>query len=99
MKAADVCRYADISYRQLDHWTRQGYLEAYGVSEPGSGNKREYSRAQADKARLMQCMISVGFEVSFAEKVASFAIVGEYKLHVGHGITLLIEPHEHKDKP
>lgn len=99
VKAADVVRYAEISYRQLDHWCRQGYLKPLGHhgANPGSGRDREFSRDEANKAKMMQCLISLGFEVHLAEKVATFAVLGEYNLYVGHGVTLKIEPHDHKE--
>lgn len=100
MKAADLCRLAEISYRQLDYWTTRGYLTPYGIEEsrnPGIGNRREYSRSMVEKARMMSCLITLGFEVHLAERVASFSIAGEHKLHLGHGITLTIEKHDHRE--
>jgi DNA-binding transcriptional MerR regulator len=97
MKAPDLVHYSGISYRQLDYWTSRGYLKTYHDSNPGSGTAREYPFDQAKKARLMLCLITLGFEVHLAEKISAFAVLGEYKLHLGHGVTLLIEDHEHKD--
>jgi DNA-binding transcriptional MerR regulator len=98
MKAQDLCRYSDISYRQLDYWTTQGYLKTYAASNPGSGREREYPYDQAKKARLMKCLIELGFEVHLSNKIATFAAIGEYNLFLGHGVTLRIEDHEHKEK-
>lgn len=102
MKASDLCRATGISYRQLDHWCRQGYLSAQGQvgNTPGSGHQREFTTTQVRKARSMKCMIDLGFEVWLAEKVAQLLIDNpECKsIHLGHGVTALIEPHNHSDK-
>jgi hypothetical protein len=95
----DLCRDADISYRQLDHWCTKGYLVPAGRDRnPGTGQSREFPWEMVKKARLMSCLIKLGFEVQLAEKVATFAAAGEFKLAIGHGVTLTIEPHEHKEK-
>lgn len=98
MKAKDLLRYASITYRQLDHWCTKGWLVPYGrgSQNPGIGNDREFSREQADKARLMSCLISSGFVTHQAEKIAQAAAVGHNKhIFIGHGLTLMVEPHNH----
>lgn len=97
MKGPELIRFAEISYRQLDYWTTRGYLTTYQSANPGSGSVREYPFAQAKKARLMKCLIELGFELHLAEKIAAFAVLGEYNLHLGHGVTLKIEDHTHTD--
>ena len=37
----------------------------------------------------------LGFEVHLAEKISSFATVGEYRLAIGHGVTVIIDKHDH----
>lgn len=90
--------YADISYRQLDHWCTKGWLVPTGrqSQNPGSGRQRSFTKEQADKARLMKCLIDLGMATEVTEKIAQLSAVrGIKKLYIGHGVTLLIEPHTH----
>jgi DNA-binding transcriptional MerR regulator len=98
VKAKDLQRYAAISYRQIDHWCTKGWLVPIGrqSQNPGSGKDREFSQEQADKARLMSCLVSLGFATERAEKIAHLTVHKDAKrLYIGHGVTLLIEPHSH----
>ena len=58
-----------ITYRQLDHWARQGYLRPVnGFS--GSGRDREWPLAEAEIARRMVRLVAAGLSV---EQAARFA--------------------------
>lgn len=98
MNASDLCDYADITYRQLDHWCRQGYIKAQGENgnTPGSGIHREFSDDEADKARNIRCLTHVGFEVHQAEKIAQSVKLGNVRIHLGHGVTIMYEKHRHR---
>lgn len=101
MRAPELCRAADITYRQLDHWCRQGYIEPYGDigATPGSGNVREFSPKMVRKAKSMKCLIDIGFEVQLAARIAGLLVNNPdtKSVHIGHGVTVLIEPHTHKE--
>jgi MerR HTH family regulatory protein len=60
---------AGITYRQLDHWTKRGYLHAENPS-PGSGRKRRWSEGEKQVAALMLRLISAGLTVEAASAVA-----------------------------
>lgn len=58
----ETARTVGITYRQLDHWTRNGYVEAK-VSDPGSGGFRRYLHADLfDLVRLAR-LVEVGLTV------------------------------------
>lgn len=98
MRAPQLCTYADITYRQLDHWCTKGWLVPMGrqSQNPGSGRQREFTQKQADKARIMSCLTSIGIATEKAEKIAEYHISKDAKrIYIGHGVTLLIEPHSH----
>lgn len=58
-----------ITYRQLDHWQRKGYLRPVnGFS--GSGRDREWPLAEVEIARRMGRLVAAGLSV---EQAARFA--------------------------
>lgn len=92
--------YAGISYRQLDHWCTKGWIDTIGrgTRNPGSGQQREFTTEQANKAKLMWCLSLTGFKTDVAERIANHAVKQNVKsFHLGHGVTVLIEPHTHKE--
>lgn len=48
----ELANAAAVSYRQADHWTRQGYL-APAVEARGSGTQRLYPPSEAVVARIL----------------------------------------------
>lgn len=49
-----------------------------------------------EKARIMGCLVKLGFAVDVAEKIAQkVEIEGNKSLYLGHGVTVLIEKHTH----
>lgn len=57
-----------ITYRQCDHWTRLGLLKPLHVG--GSGNAREWTRAELDVARVMGRLVAAGLKPEPASRVA-----------------------------
>lgn len=53
MNSAEVCRRAGVSYRQLDHWIKMGYLTP-AVDAKGSGHPRTYSTEDAIVATVLK---------------------------------------------
>jgi len=80
-----------VTYRQLDWWTRQGYLHAR--EETGSGYSRSYTESEKNVARLMGRLVRVGFSAGFAGKVARAFLEGDRESKVvdlGEGIKIRI---------
>lgn len=46
LTSAQLCEALGISYRRLDHWVRQGYLEADVRPAAGPGSQRLFSEEQ-----------------------------------------------------
>lgn len=67
MLARNVARYAGITYRQLDSWTRESYLVLHA---PGSGHERNYPDQEARVAWWMARLIEAGFTVRSAADIA-----------------------------
>lgn len=69
MNAADVARLTRVSYRQVDYWTRCGYLQP-GRDKTGSGYPRDYDEAQVKRVWMMGQLVDVGFTPLGAYTVA-----------------------------
>lgn len=65
---------AGLSYRQVDHWTRMGYLHTIGNPTPGSGGgpayTREYDDDQVSLACQMSRLVKAGIPMPKAHHVA-----------------------------
>jgi len=67
----DLAARADISYRQLDHWTRTGRLTpASRHPDHGSGYPRHYPPDQVTLACLMARLTHAGLAVDPAHTIA-----------------------------
>lgn len=60
---------AEPTQRQLDYWTKRGYLRPQVVS-PGSGVAREWPIREREIARLMKRLVDAGLTVALAARVA-----------------------------
>lgn len=66
---------AGITYRQLDHWCKTGYLRP-AVASPGSGYQRKFPPEEREIARLMVSLTAVGVEPSAAARAARDGVEG-----------------------
>ena len=65
-----VAREAGISYRQLDHWIRRGWVIPDGEASPGSGFPREWTDAEALVVRVMGRLVRAGLPPHMAHEIA-----------------------------
>lgn len=79
---AQVAERTGASPRQLDHWTRRGWLDA---QMPGTGYRAEWSMAAIQAARLMARLVAAGLTPAAAARVAR----GEREL--APGVTVHLE--------
>ena len=72
MNSQEVCNYAGITYRQLDHWTTRGYIAPADAQDrnPGTGKVREWTRHGAETARRIRTLVELGFTLPIAVDVA-----------------------------
>jgi DNA-binding transcriptional MerR regulator len=78
-----------ISYRQLDHWCRRGYLKP--EANPGSGYGREFSDSEVEVAKLMAQLVHAGFQAGKAAKVARrVKTSGVTRLRIADGVILVL---------
>lgn len=62
LTGAETARAAGITYRQLDYWTREGYITAK-VADPGSGVFRRYLPEQVEQVRVLARLTRIGLPV------------------------------------
>lgn len=67
MQASSVVRYAGISYRQLDHWVRERYLN---VAQTGSGHHRDFAEREAVVAWWVARLAEAGLTHVVAAQIA-----------------------------
>lgn len=75
--AYDLATDANITYRQLDYWTRVGYITAQR-QQPGQGRStrnRVYDDTNADRARLMGKLVNSGLTAQAAHIAATHTAV------------------------
>jgi hypothetical protein len=60
----------NISYRQLDHWCREGYLKPEG----GNGTQRSWSEIEIKIGRMMSRLVAIGMTPSAASGYARSAV-------------------------
>lgn len=87
MNSTQVTAFAEITYRQLDHWARLGLLGAQ-VQSPGSGVSRDWTWEQARKAKTMGRLVHLGFGVPLAASVADCLSAGWLVVPLGDGLSL-----------
>jgi hypothetical protein len=60
---------AGVTYRQLDYWTRRGWIRADGHGK-GSGRPRCWPALERSTATLMARLVGVGFHPAAAAPIA-----------------------------
>ena len=69
LSAHDVCRYAGISYRQLDYWIRVGAITPTQRAH-GSGTQRRFTQGEARAIRLAATLRTLGAPIATIGAVA-----------------------------
>lgn len=73
MTGPTLADHAGITYRQLDHWVRQGWLRpAHVVGHPsrGTGHRRVFMGLEIVKAEHMGRLVNLGARPAVAAEVA-----------------------------
>lgn len=79
------------TYRQIDYWTRVGYLEPE-AGTPGSGYSRRWSERDRRMAYLIVRLSLLGIEVPKAAAYARSLLDNEGPTRIEYmGVTLTIE--------
>lgn len=73
MKALDLCHRAGITYRQLDYWSRVGYVHERNPG-PGSGYSRDYDDTEVAVAMRMGALVRARVQVRDAASTARWMV-------------------------
>lgn len=65
--ATAVASACGITYRRLDYWSRQGYLD---IPSRGSGHPRDLTQDQATAVGVLAALVAAGLEPQVAAEVA-----------------------------
>jgi DNA-binding transcriptional MerR regulator len=89
MNAADLAEHAGITYRQLDYWTRQGWLRHASM---GSGKDRDYTSTEAHVCVWMARFVRLGVT---PVRAASYARewVAHGRASLGEGLEIVPSDH------
>lgn len=59
-----------LTFRQVDYWTRQGYLRTVDSQVDGTGRPREFQSTELQIALRMRDLVECGFSPSAAHRLA-----------------------------
>jgi MerR-like DNA binding protein len=88
MTTTDTLLSEGITYRQLDHWCKAGYLH---VSSKGSGTPRDWPHREVKVARFMARLVTAGLTPKAAAEVARQVAASDEPIaviEIGAGITV-----------
>jgi DNA-binding transcriptional MerR regulator len=69
MNGVELAAHVGVTYRQVDFWTRKGWLRPTNAA-PGSGIGRVYPPAEVALAARMAALLKAGLAVQVAARVA-----------------------------
>ncbi|GAA3550586.1 hypothetical protein GCM10022419_033550 [Nonomuraea rosea] len=78
-----------LTYRQLDHWTRRGWLRPAHAG--GTGNARVWPAAELQIADLMRRLTRAGLAAAAAAQAARTHQEGRLLVKLGPGLVLAID--------
>jgi hypothetical protein len=95
VNSEQVALAAGISYRQLDHWVRRGWVRTVGDPHGGSGTSREFTDGEAGTAAVMARLVRAGFLVERAAELArtvppDLRLAEIWKVELGYGLLLTV---------
>lgn len=82
---AQMIEFSGATRRQIDHWTRLGYLRTDLAAE-GQGTRRVWSDGEDVVARVLLRLTAAGVNADVAERVAR----GE--IEIGPGVFVFVNP-------
>jgi DNA-binding transcriptional MerR regulator len=89
VSSTELARMAGISYRQLDYWSRRGFIS---TKHPGYGHQRQWDDSEADRTLMLARLVRAGFELEWASRHVT-CLLANGRAHVAPGMTLAAWPH------
>ena len=88
--SAQVCAVSGLTYRELDHAVRQGWLTTR-TPAGGSGTNRRYARDDVRRARIYAVARRLGLSASLAAQLAGQALNGRRRFDLAAGVVLELD--------
>lgn len=67
----EVCRIANVTYRQIDYWIRTGLITPSICASTGSGSRRLFSERDVNIVCLIASMLSAGLGLAVAREAVN----------------------------
>lgn len=78
---------AGITYRQLDHWCRQGYVPGRGATSEGRGVVRHFTAQAERRVMTLARLVRAGLPVARAADLAE-PLERDGQVELGDGLVL-----------
>lgn len=93
----EVARLARITYRQLDHWTRKGWVVPI-EEHTGSGVPRHFTNDETEHVRIMAELVHAGFAPVDAYMITQWGerdAGGVFRASVNDRVVVEVWPNEY----
>jgi hypothetical protein len=81
-----------MTYRQLDYWTRRGWLQPHNGHTPGSGHPRQWDESELWVAVIIGRLRLAGIEMDTAVRVARCRVSVPYEVTLADGVVVRVDP-------
>lgn len=87
--AAEVCQRAGVSYRQLDYWSRRGFIPN---TAKGSGVPRQFTETDVDYIEMFAKLVHAGLNHDKVHEVMRLGLIENGMVRLTDHIVLVFEP-------
>jgi hypothetical protein len=92
MNSQDVVNASGLTYRQIDHAVRRGWLKPDNPHGKGTDNGREWAYTEYEITIIAGNLYRRGFRIDSAIKIARIRVEkAENSIYLGYGVTIQIE--------
>lgn len=90
--SVEVVRMTGVTYRQLDHWCRKGYVSEAQEQMLGSGRQRVFRWREYVRIRRIAALVSAGMAVASAVAIVNvFEAEDRREFDLSEGVTLALD--------
>ena len=86
--SGDVCTRARVSYRQLDYWSRRGFIPN---TAKGSGMPRTFTEADVEYIATFAKMVRAGLHHDKANMVMQLGLITDGRVRLNDEVVLVFE--------
>jgi DNA-binding transcriptional MerR regulator len=86
IRSTELIRMAGITYRQLDHWSRRGFIE---TKHPGNGRQRQWDEDETERTLMLARLVRAGFEPERASTYVTW-LLRDGQVQLAPGVILAV---------